>query len=147
MTRKAKKRDIALLDSLLLLLYKNDEDYNPKSHAKALRKLIKYKELGRLFFYELDESIVALGTLVYQFSVRKNRTIGVIDEIIVHPDYQNSGIATDLIREIMNYAKGKKIKELRISYEHDEPKMARVLQKLEFKESSALTMRKKLKND
>lgn len=126
--RKISKKDINQVANLMLDLYrvysKFEEVYRIKSDTICLGSI--KKDLGRYFAkqkkrtilaYEENNKIVAFADFWIEKRDCYVRDKGIwIYEIYVNKNYRRKGVATSLIKEIVEIAKRKGIKEIDLTY-------------------------------
>src|SRR3989338_8684878 len=100
------------------LIYLNKLAFKPleKELGKYINKGVKeYFEFtlksGKIFGYFINNKLIACVGIV----VNKKHKYGEVQHLLVNPKFQGKGIAKELMNFIEQYAKNKKIKELRLN--------------------------------
>ncbi|WP_240914879.1 GNAT family N-acetyltransferase [Roseimicrobium sp. ORNL1] len=95
----------ALLELYRHLHAEDDEPSSPSAYAQVWEGICA-NPLLHYFGAEVDDRLVATCTLtIIPNLTRAARPYGVIENVVTHPDYRKRGIATDLLRHALDFAK------------------------------------------
>ena len=124
--RKAKIKDISTIVQLAMELLKYHKDfdsyYAPAKNAKEVyAKFFKnciYSTTKQLLVAEDGDEIAgyALGEISSRPPVFKIRNIGTINDMFVAEKFRKSGLAKQLLTELLNWIKSKKSKYPKLDY-------------------------------
>jgi ribosomal protein S18 acetylase RimI-like enzyme len=115
--RTAKSSDIPQLAALLKALFtiEADFDFDQDKQTQGL-KLLLNSEKDRIFVAERlsDNSMLGLCTVQILISTAEGGSVGLLEDLIVAADVRHQGIATKLLAEAVNWAKGRGLKRLQL---------------------------------
>lgn len=124
--RKAKIKDIPKLVQLAVGLLEYHENFDPyfapakdvkDVYARFFKKCV-YSATKQLLVAEHNDEIAgyALGEIISRPPVFKIRNIGVINDMFVAEKFRKSGIAKQLLTELLDWIKSKKSKYPKLNY-------------------------------
>lgn len=112
--RVASKEDIPLLCQLLSLLFEQEEEFIPNNilQEKALTMIIDDPSIGYILVATKDEVPVAMISILYTVSTALGGRVGMLEDMIVHPDFRTQGIGSALLEFATHFAKEQQLKRL-----------------------------------
>ena len=146
MLHKAKLKDLESLELLLKELFTQEKEfeYQEGLHVKALKKILKDKNLGRIFVYKIEDKIVGMVSLLFSYSTAYGAKVGTIEDMIVLREFRGIGVGNALLDHVMQYAKKKKLKRLTLLTDNDNKVAHKMYKKFGMKKSDMVTFRKGL---
>ncbi|MBN2721617.1 MAG: GNAT family N-acetyltransferase, partial [Campylobacterales bacterium] len=97
--RMACLEDIPKLCDLLKILFEQEEEfcYDQSKQENALKTLLSSPNLGSILVIEEMGKVVGMVTILYTFSTALNEKVGLLEDIVIAPEYQNKGFGSALI--------------------------------------------------
>jgi GNAT superfamily N-acetyltransferase len=142
----ARHDDLPQLVSLLGLLFSEEAEFAPDAgkQQRALALLIPESAAGIVFVARELGRAVAMASLVYTVSTAEGGKAALFEDLIVHPDYRRRGIATALVRFVIDEARRRKLLRLTLLTDMQNARAHALYRKLGFADSSMKPMRLKL---
>jgi ribosomal protein S18 acetylase RimI-like enzyme len=142
----ARHDDLPQLVFLLGLLFSEEADFVPDAgkQQRALELLIPESAAGTIFVARERAQAVAMASLIYTVSTAEGGKAALFEDLIVHPDYRGRGIATALVRFVINEARQREVLRLTLLTDMQNARAQALYRKLGFADSSMKPMRLKL---
>jgi len=144
--RKAKLKDIVEITNLLEILFTQEVEFEfqKELHIKALKKIIKNKEIGIIFVVTKEKKVIGCVNILFTISTALGSRVGLLEDMIVDSSYQNQGIGKRLLHKVFRYLKKEKIKRLTLLTDENNQKGKFFYQSLGFAESTMKVFRQRM---
>src|SRR5207247_2122141 len=139
----ATEADLDELSEMLGDLFAQEGDFRPdkEKQLRGLRLIFEQPSRGRVFVLRRDGAIVGMINLLFTISTAEGGFVIVLEDLVVHKQYQAHGYGSKLLQHAIDFAKQKNF--LRITLLTDRP--ANLAQEFfrrhGFVESSMIPMR------
>jgi GNAT superfamily N-acetyltransferase len=142
----ARHDELPQLVALLGLLFSEEAEFapDPAKQATALEMLVPESSAGAVFVARERGRAVAMASLVYTVSTAEGGKAALFEDLVVHPDYRGRGIATALVRFVIDEARRRKLLRLTLLTDMQNARAQALYRKLGFADSSMKPMRLKL---
>lgn len=142
--RLATIEDISELCNLLKILFEQEEEFcfEQDKQENALKTLLCSPELGHILVIEISNKIVGMVTILYTFSTALNEKVGILEDMIIAPDYQKKGLGSVLIDYALTFAKSQGLKRITLLTDSTNIKAHRFYKKNNFSCSKMVPFRK-----
>jgi len=112
--RVASREDIPFLCQLLSCLFEQEEEFAPSSflQEKALTMIMEDPSIGHILVATNDDVPIAMISILYSLSTALGGRVGVLEDMIVHPDFRVQGIGSALLEFATRFAKEQQLKRL-----------------------------------
>lgn len=146
MVYKAKKKDLDTLELLLKELFTQEKEFKFKKglHKKALKKILKKKKTGRVFVYKIEDKIVGMVSVLFSCSTALGGKVGIIEDMVVLPDYRGIGVGNALLEHLMYYVKKKRLKRVTLLSDADNSVAHKLYKKHGMKKSQMVVFKKEI---
>ena len=135
--------DLDELSGLLGELFSEESDFCPdkEKQLRGLRLIFEQPNRGRVFVLRRDRTIVGMINLLFTISTAEGGFVMVLEDLVVHKNFQGKGYGSQLLEYAINFAKQKNF--LRITLLTDRPELTsqKLFKKFGFFESSMIPMR------
>jgi GNAT superfamily N-acetyltransferase len=142
----ARRDDLPQLVALLGLLFSEEADFAPDAgkQQRAVELLVPESAAGTIFVARERGRAVAMASLIYTVSTAEGGKAALFEDLIVHPDYRGLGIATALVRFVIDEARRRGVLRLTLLTDMQNERAQALYRKLGFADSSMKPMRLKL---
>jgi GNAT superfamily N-acetyltransferase len=142
----ARTDELPQLVALLGVLFSQEAEFNPDEHKqiRALRMLLSNESAGRVFVARQEGRIVAMANLIYTVSTAEGGAAALFEDLVVLPTHRDRGIATALVKFIIQEAKKQGVLRLTLLTDMQNERAQSLYRKLGFADSSMKPMRLKL---
>ncbi|MGW8168967.1 MAG: GNAT family N-acetyltransferase [Sulfurovaceae bacterium] len=142
--RLATIEDISELCNLLKILFEQEEEFcfEQDKQKNALKTLLGSPGLGSILVIEISNKIVGMVTILYTFSTALSAKVGIIEDMIIHPQYQDQGLGSALIGYALKFAKSQGLKRITLLSDSTNIKAHRFYKKNNFSCSKMVPFRK-----
>lgn len=136
--RKATCKDIKELANLLAYLFDQEKEHktDTKKQKTGLQSIIENKKIGKIFVATKQNKIVGMINLLYSVSTSLGARVGIIEDVIVLPEFRGKKIGSQLIKHAIKYAKRKNLKRITLFTDFDNQKAHKFYEKSGFTKSS-----------
>src|SRR4030088_1190320 len=135
--------DLDELSGLLGELFSEESDFRPDKHKQlhGLRLIFEQPNRGRVFVLRRDRTIVGMINLLFTISTAEGGFVIVLEDLVVHKNFQGKGYGSQLLEYAIDFAKKKNF--LRITLLTDRPELTsqKLFKKYGFFESAMIPMR------
>lgn len=139
MIKGLNKKYLEELINLNELAFKPLEKELGKYKNKGVKEYFEFTlKNGKIFGYFIDKKIVACAGIV----INKKYRYGEVEHLLVNPKFQGKGIAKELMNFIEQYAKNKKIRELRLNVRCKNNKAVGFYKRLNYFEHAHIMLKK-----
>ena len=142
----ARRDELPQLVALLGLLFSEEADFAPDAgkQQRAVELLVPESAAGTIFVARERGRAVAMASLIYTVSTAEGGKAALFEDLIVHPDYRGLGIATALVRFVIDEARRRDVLRLTLLTDMQNARAQALYRKLGFADSSMKPMRLKL---
>ena len=142
--RKAKLKDIKKITGLLSSLFTLEKEFcfNKKLQKKALKKIIKNKNIGTIFVVKKNKKTIGCVNILYTISTALGSKVALLEDMVIAQKYRGKHLGTKLLQHTIRYLKQQKIKRITLLTDDDNFKAHKFYKKLGFKFSSMVIFRK-----
>ena len=142
--RLATIEDISELCNLLKILFEQEEEFcfEQDKQENALKTLLGSPGLGHILVIEISNKIVGMVTILYTFSTALNEKVGILEDMIIAPDYQKKGLGSTLIDYALTFVKSQGLKRITLLTDSTNIKAHRFYKKNNFSCSKMVPFRK-----
>ncbi len=142
--RLATLEDIPALCGLLKILFEQEEEFcfEQNKQENALKTLLGSLHLGDILVTEISGKIIGMVTILYTFSTALNERVGLLEDMIIDPKYQNSGLGSKLIEYAFAFARLQGLKRITLLTDGTNKKAHRFYEKNNLTLSSMVPFRK-----
>jgi len=144
--RKAKRKDIKDITKLLYHLFSQEIEFtfNKKVHKKALKKIIKNKNIGEIFVLIKNNKIIGSVNILYTISTALGEKVAILEDMIIVPKQRGKSLGTKLLKYVIKYLDKKQIQRITLLTDSDNHKAHKFYQCLDFQSSDMIIYRKLL---
>src|SRR5467141_2252474 len=139
----ATEADLDELSEMLGELFTQESDFRPdkEKQLRGLRLIFEQPSRGRVFVLRRDGAIVGMINLLFTISTAEGGFVMVLEDLVVHKEYQSKGYGSKLLQHAIDFAKQKNF--LRVTLLTDRPELrSQVLfRRHGFHDSSMMPMR------
>src|SRR5467141_1467456 len=139
----ATEADLDELSQMLGELFAHESDFRPdkEKQLRGLRLIFEQPSRGRVFVLRRDGAIVGMINLLFTISTAEGGFVMVLEDLVVHKEYQSKGYGSKLLQHAIDFAKQKNF--LRVTLLTDRPELrSQVLfRRHGFHDSSMMPMR------
>src|SRR6266705_631535 len=117
----ATEDDLDELSELLGELFAQESDFRPdkEKQLRGLRLIFEQPSRGRVFVLRRDGAIVGMINLLFTISTAEGGFVILLEDLVVHQEYQGKGYGSKLLQHAIDFAKQKNF--LRITLLTDRP--------------------------
>ncbi len=135
--------DLDELSSLLGELFSHESDFRPdrKKQLHALRLIFEQPNRGRVFVLRRDRIIVGMINLLFTISTAEGGFVIVLEDLVVHKDFQGKGYGSQLLEYAINFAKQKNFLRITLLTDRPELRSQSLFKRYGFFESAMIPMR------
>jgi len=136
--------DIESLADLLYLLFTQESDFKPdrNKQIKGLQLIIHNPDRGFILVAKDGQSIAGMVSVLKLISTAEGGEVGLLEDMIVHPDYQRMGIGSQLIKEAMKLSGKQKLTRLTLLTDKTNKKAIDFYVKHGFNKSEMIPLRR-----
>jgi GNAT superfamily N-acetyltransferase len=142
----ARIEELPQLVVLLGILFSQEAEFSPDDakQARALGKLLSDPSAGTVYVARDEGRIVAMANLIYTISTAEGGTAALFEDLVVLPGHRGRGIATALVRFIIEEARRRGVLRLTLLTDMQNERAHALYRKLGFADSAMKPMRLKL---
>src|SRR5881398_3485559 len=118
---QATLEDLPQLTELLVDLFSQERDFRPDraKQMRGLRLILEQPSRGRIFVLRHNGQILGMINLLFTISTAEGGFVILLEDVVVHRDYQAKGYGSKLLDHAIDFAKKKNF--LRITLLTDRP--------------------------
>jgi GNAT superfamily N-acetyltransferase len=139
----ATEADLDELSELLGGLFAQESDFRPDKdkQLRGLRLIFEQPSRGRVFVLRRDGAIVGMINLLFTISTAEGGFVIVLEDLVVHKEYQGKGYGKKLLEHAIDFAKKKNFLRITLLTDRPENVAQAFFRKHGFAESSMIPMR------
>ena len=145
----ATREELPQLVALLGMLFSQEAEFAPddSKQTRALAKILSDETVGRVYVAREGRRAVAMASLLYSISTAEGGLAASFEDLIVLPDRRGRGIATALLRFVIDEARRRAVLRLTLLTDSDNARAQALYAKAGFRVSGMLPMRLHLKGE
>ena len=131
---------------LLGVLFSQEAEFKPDAakQAKALSRILSDPAIGTVYVAREEGQVIALASLLYTISTAEGGPAALFEDLIVHPGHRGRGIASGLVRFVIDDARRRGILRLTLLTDMQNERAQALYRKLGFADSPMKSMRLRL---
>ena len=139
----ATEADLDELSELLGELFSQESDFRPDKdkQLRGLRLIFEQPNRGRVFVLRRDGAIVGMINLLFTISTAEGGFVVLLEDLVVHKQYQNHGYGAQLLEYAIQFAKQKNFLRITLLTDRPENIAQEFFRRHGFVESSMIPMR------
>ena len=139
----ATEADLDELSELLGGLFAQESDFRPDKdkQLRGLRLIFEQPSRGRVFVLRRDGAIVGMINLLFTISTAEGGFVIVLEDLVVHKQYQAHGYGSKLLQHAIDFAKQKNFLRITLLTDRPENLAQGFFRRHGFVESSMIPMR------
>jgi GNAT superfamily N-acetyltransferase len=139
----ATREELPQLVALLGMLFSQEAEFTPDDakQSRALAKILSDETVGRVYVARAGGRVVAMASLLYSISTAEGGLAASFEDLIVAPDRRGRGIASALLRHVVEEARKQGVLRLTLLTDTDNKRAQALYAKLGFVPSGMLPMR------
>src|SRR6266446_4418427 len=139
----ATEADLDELSDLLGELFSEESDFRPnkQKQLRGLRLIFEQPNRGRVFVLRRDSAIVGMINLLFTISTAEGGFVVLLEDLVVHKEYQSKGYGSKLLQHAIDFAKQKNFLRITLLTDRPELRSQSFFRKHGFYESPMLPMR------
>src|ERR1041385_8696845 len=110
----ATEADLDELSELLGELFEQESDFRPNKdkQLRGLRLIFEQPNRGRVFVLRCDGAIVGMINLLFTISTAEGGFVILLEDLVVHTQYQGQGYGNTLTEHAIAFAKQKNLRRI-----------------------------------
>jgi len=139
----ATEADLDELSEMLGELFAQESDFRPDKdrQLRGLRLIFEQPSRGRVFVLRYDGAIVAMINLLFTISTAEGGFVILLEDLVVHTEYQGKGYGSKLLKHAIDFAKQKNFLRITLLTDRPENLAQEFFRRHGFVESSMIPMR------
>ena len=139
----ATEADLDELSEMLGDLFTQESDFRPdkEKQLRGLRLIFEQPSRGRVFVLRRDGAIVGMINLLFTISTAEGGFVIVLEDLVVHKQYQAHGYGSRLLQHAIDFAKQKNFLRITLLTDRPENLAQEFFRRHSFVESSMIPMR------
>ena len=139
----ATRDELAQLVALLGMLFAQEAEFVPDDsrQTRALGKILADETVGRIYVAREGARVVAMAALLYSISTAEGGLAASFEDLIVVPDRRGRGIASALLRFVIEEARKQGVLRLTLLTDSHNKRAQALYAKAGFSPSGMLPMR------
>jgi GNAT superfamily N-acetyltransferase len=139
----ATEADLDELSELLGELFAQESDFRPDKdkQLRGLRLIFEQPSRGRVFVLRRNGAIVGMINLLFTISTAEGGFVILLEDLVVHKEYQGHGYGKRLLEHAIDFAKQKNFLRITLLTDRPENVAQAFFKKHGFVESSMIPMR------
>src|SRR5204863_528979 len=135
--------DLDELSNLLGELFSEEKDFRPdkQKQLQGLRLIFEEPNRGRVFVLRRDRTIVGMINLLFTISTAEGGFVILLEDLVVHNQYQGNGYGAKLLNHAIEFARQKKFLRITLLTDRPENVAQEFFRHHGFVESSMIPMR------
>jgi GNAT superfamily N-acetyltransferase len=139
----ATEADLDELSDMLGELFAQESDFRPdkQKQLRGLRLIFEQPSRGRVFVLRRNGAIVGMINLLFTISTAEGGFVILLEDLVVHKEYQGQGYGSMLLKHAIEFAKQKNFLRITLLTDRPENVAQAFFRKHGFVESSMIPMR------
>jgi GNAT superfamily N-acetyltransferase len=139
----ATEADLDELSQMLSDLFAQESDFRPDKdkQLRGLRLIFEQPSRGRVFVLRRNGAIVGMINLLFTISTAEGGFVIVLEDLVIHKEYQGKGYGTRLLQHAIDFAKQKNFLRITLLTDRPENVAQEFFRHHGFVESSMIPMR------
>src|SRR6476469_5711140 len=139
----ATEADLDELSAMLGELFAQESDFRPDKdkQLRGLRLIFGQPSRGRVFVLRRDGAIVGMINLLFTISTAEGGFVMVLEDLVIHKQYQGHGYGSDLLQYAIDFAKQKNLLRITLLTDRPELRSQNFFKRHGFFQSSMMPMR------
>src|SRR5712675_398940 len=139
----ATEADLDELSVVLGALLEKESDFRPDKdkQLRGLRLIFEQPSRGRVFVLRRDGAIVGMINLLFTISTAEGGFVMLLEDLVVHKQYQGHGYGAKLLNYAIDFAKKKNFVRITLLTDRPENVAQAFFRKHGFVDSSMIPMR------
>ena len=139
----ATEADLDELSDLVGELFAQESDFRPnkEKQLRGLRLIFEQPNRGRVFVLRRNGSIVGMINLLFTISTAEGGFVVVLEDLVIHKEYQGHGYGTKLLQHAIDFARQKNFLRITLLTDRPENLAQEFFRRHGFHESSMIPMR------
>jgi GNAT superfamily N-acetyltransferase len=139
----ATEADLDDLSEMLGELFAQESDFRPdkEKQLRGLRLIFEQPSRGRVFVLRRDGAIVGMINLLFTISTAEGGFVIVLEDLVIHKEFQGHGYGTKLLQHAIDFAKQKNFLRITLLTDRPENVAQEFFRRHDFHESSMIPMR------
>src|ERR671925_2250026 len=139
----ATEADLDELSELLGGLFAQESDFQPnkEKQLRGLRLIFEQPNRGRVFVLRRNGAIVGMINLLFTISTAEGGFVILLEDLVVHKEYQGKGYGNKLLEYAIDFAKQKNFLRITLLTDRPENLAQEFFRRHGFHESSMIPMR------
>ncbi len=140
----ATNSDISDLCDLLFLLFSKEDEFVPNKSVQeqGLKIIIENPSIGHVLVAKENDKTIGMITILYTVSTALGGMVGLLEDMIVHPEYIGRGVGSQLMDYSLEFAKKQNLKRLTLLTDKSNTNAHIFYKKHNFIKSSMVPFRK-----
>lgn len=145
----ARREELPQLVALLGMLFAQEAELTPDDakQSRALAKIIGDETVGRIYVAREGAEVLAMASLLYSVSTAEGGLVASFEDLIVLPERRGRGIATALLRFVLEEARKHGVLRLTLLTDSHNRRAQALYAKSGFRPSGMLPMRLHFKGE
>src|SRR2546422_9129312 len=139
----ATQADLDELSEMLGELFSQESDFSTdkERQLRVLRLIFEQPSRGRVFVLRRNGAIVGMINLLFTISTAEGGFVILLEDLVVHKQYQNKGYGSKLLQHAIDFAKQKNFLRVTLLTDRPENVAQEFFRRHGFVESSMIPMR------
>ena len=139
----ATEADLDELSQMLSELFAQEGDFRPdkEKQLRGLRLVFEQPSRGRVFVLRRNGAIVGMINLLFTISTAEGGFVIVLEDLVIHKEYQSKGYGRKLLQHAIDFAKQKNFLRITLLTDRPENLAQEFFRHHGFVESSMIPMR------
>jgi GNAT superfamily N-acetyltransferase len=139
----ATEADLDELSEMLGELFAQESDFRPDKdkQLRGLRLIFEQPSRGRVFVLRRNGAIVGMINLLFTISTAEGGFVILLEDLVVHTQYQGQGYGNKLLEHAIDFAKKKNFLRITLLTDRPENVAQAFFRKHGFVDSSMIPMR------
>ena len=135
--------DLDELSQMLSELFAQEGDFRPdkEKQLRGLRLIFEQPSRGRVFVLRRNGAIVGMINLLFTISTAEGGFVIVLEDLVIHKEYQGKGYGRKLLQHAIDFAKQKNFLRITLLTDRPENLAQEFFRHHGFVESSMIPMR------